>query len=65
MTDQKDFFRAAQLLINTHQEEAENFARMRMQKFLDEEDVVGASTWLMIAQCIAQLQNTIPDKTVH
>lgn len=65
MTDQKDIYRAAKLFINQHGAEAEKTALGRMQAFMDEEDVVGASAWLMIAQAVKELQQTTPNTTVH
>ncbi len=65
MTDQKDIYRAAQLCINHHGENAEKTALDKMQSFIDEEDVVGASAWLMIAQAVKELQQTTPNRTVH
>lgn len=65
MTDQKDIYRAARIFMNQHGEAAEDLALSRMKSFMDEEDVVGASAWLMIAQAIKELGDMTPGGTIH
>ena len=65
MTDEIDIYRAAHMFIQRHGDSAEEVALAKMRKFMDEEEVVGASTWLMIAQAIAKLKESTPGGTVH
>ena len=65
MADPKDIYRAAQVIIYQHGERAEEWAKAKMRGFMDAEDVVAASAWLMIAQAIDELQQRTPTDTVH
>lgn len=65
MTDQKDIYRSAQIIINQHGAEAEQYALEKMQDFMDDENVVAAATWLTIAQAVHTLQQRSAVGTVH
>lgn len=65
MTDQKDIYRAAKIFIERHGVEAEKEALSKMRAFMDEEEIIGASVWLMIAQAVKELQQTTPNSTIH
>lgn len=65
MTDEKDIYRAAYLFIQRHGDNAEDIALEKMIKFMEDQEVIGASTWLMIAQAIGKLKETAPSATVH
>jgi hypothetical protein len=65
MTDQKDIYRSACLIIKQHGCNAEPWALDKMQDFMDVEDVAAASAWLMIAQAIHKLQKLTPSGTIH
>lgn len=65
MTDQKDIYRSAQVIINRHGEDAEQWALDKMRTFMDAEDLVAASAWLIIAQAIQELKQQAPSGTVH
>lgn len=65
MTDQKDIYRAAQIMINQHGKMAERMALEKMRKFADEEDEVAASAWLTIAKTVQELQELTTSGTIH
>ncbi|MES2985300.1 MAG: hypothetical protein V4735_08950 [Pseudomonadota bacterium] len=65
MTSQKDIYRSAKIFMQQHGEDAERLALDKMNHFMALEDVVGASTWLMIAQAIQELEKTSSDATIH
>jgi len=60
-----DIYRSAHILIKQHGDNAEERALETMRKFMDAEDVAGASVWLTIAQAINKLQQETPNGTVH
>lgn len=60
----KDYYRAAKLFIDKHGKNAESMALARMNEFMAKEDLAAASAWLMISQCIQNLENSNPI-TVH
>jgi hypothetical protein len=62
---QKDIYRSAHQLIRQHGEAAEEIALSRMQKYMDVENLAGASAWLMIAQAIKELQDMNPSGVLH
>lgn len=62
----KDEYRAANLLIQQHGDDALGVAANKLKKFLEgEQDVKAASVWLGVCEAIEELQAGADGKTVH
>jgi hypothetical protein len=56
MTSNLDIYRAAKLVIEQHSGQAALLAASRVDEFLDEGDVEGATVWGAIVRAIEELQ---------
>ena len=66
MTSDIDIYRVTRQLIKTHGDGAEDYTLKRMNAFMQDENIVAASTWLMLAQAIKELGALKPENnTVH
>jgi len=60
VTSGLDLWRAAQLMVKRHGEDAEIQAGMRADELLAKGDVDGAATWRAIIRAIEELQRATP-----
>lgn len=65
MTSQKDFYICANLLIKRHGKDAENHALQRSEEFAEKGEMLGAGTWLAIAQAVRELENQKAPTRLH
>ena len=57
MTDDKDIYRSAKLLIDRHGDDAVIEAAMRADELLEAGDMGGKAVWLRILKAIEELQS--------
>ncbi len=60
MTPDLDIYRAANLLVKRHGEDAPIHAAMRADAMLDKGDLDGVATWRRILRAVEELQGTEP-----
>ena len=60
MTEEIDIYRAANLLIKQHGDQAAIFAAQQADACLDRGDLDGKVVWLAVIEAIEELQNTAP-----
>lgn len=53
------------MLIKKHGKNAEDYALMRSQEFAERDEMLGAGTWLAIAQAVRELENEKAPATLH
>ena len=65
MTDERDVWRAAKLMIDQHGDKAPIEAALRVDKMMDIGDQDGHAVWKAILKAVTDLVNKKPDRTVH
>ncbi len=60
MTSDLDIYRAANLLVNRHGEDAPVHAAIRADAMLDKGDLEGYAVWKRILRAVGELQGTVP-----
>ncbi len=68
MVEKIDIYRAANLLIKQHGDEAAIFAAMQADACLEKGDLDGKVMWLAVISAIEELQDTTPpdgDTNIH
>ena len=66
MTDQRDIYRSAKLLIDQYGAvEAEVHAAQRADALLEAGDLDGRQVWLRILEAVKELSDTTPTGVIH
>ncbi len=65
MIPEIDIWRSAQEMIRQHREDAAHQADARASALTEQGDSAGGAVWRRIRQAIEQLQNRMPDGSVH
>ncbi len=65
MTTDLDIYRSAKLLIDQHGDEAPIHVAMRADAMLDKGDLDGKAVWLRVLKAVTELQDRVPNSTVH
>ncbi len=65
MIDDRDIWRAAELLIDRHGKNATTEAMKRADALAAQGDAAGKVVWLRILEAIEKLQSTVPTGPVH